>query len=159
MDLAGRYGQVLEYPLLIDVSPPPLKRFEVITVSVSHDAIQGIKDDRRVDHLEVVELSQVLHFCDPALIVTVIIVFQANGDGLEKVVDDTDHEFLVIPVQGTDEHGQEVDASMLDFAGLREDFGEDVNDLRRQLHLPFHAKWLTSSSSQCNFRICFKILV
>ena len=80
-------------------------------------------------HAVVIELAEVLDFGDAALVVAEVVLLEAEGDGFDDGVDDTDDESRVVAVEGAEEDGQEVDVAVLDFAGLGKDLVKDGDDL------------------------------
>lgn len=97
----------------------------------SNYAIQGVKDHRRVNHLVVVELSEVLDFSDSLLIELEIVLLQTQRDLLEDVVHNADDEILVISIKGTDEDREKVDVAIFDLHRFAEDALQNIDHLSR----------------------------
>ena len=84
-----------------------------------------------LDHAIVVQLRQILDFCQPTLVKLEVILLQAEVDGLDHIVDDPNDEFRVVAVKRAQEYGQQVYIAVLDLPWPREDFFEDRNHLQR----------------------------
>ncbi len=60
--------------------------------------IESIKDNGRVHHLVIVELSKVLDFRYASLFELKVILLEAKGNEFKQVIDDANHEILMITV-------------------------------------------------------------
>lgn len=67
-----------------------------------NNPVQGIENNRRVDHFVVIQLSKVLDFSDALLVELEVVLLKTQCDLLEDVVDDTNNELLVISVESAD---------------------------------------------------------
>lgn len=110
-------------------------------MSKGDNAIQGIKNHRRVNHLVVVKLSKIFDLCNALLIEFEIIDFQAKSDGLQNIVHHTNNELLMIAVQSTSEDSQQVNIAVLYFVRSAEHSFKDVDDLVTCQHVSSHRVW------------------
>lgn len=85
-------------------------------------AIECVEDHTRVDHLIIVELSEILDLSDASLIESEVVLLKAKCDILKHIVDNCDRELLMVAIQSAQKHSKQVDVAELDFAGLTEDF-------------------------------------
>lgn len=98
-------------------------------MSKCNNAVQRIKDHRRVNHLVVVKLSKIFDLCNALLIEFEIIQFQPKSDRLQNIVDHTNNKFLVVAVQRTSEDGQQVDIAILHLMRFAEHSLKDIDNL------------------------------
>ncbi len=99
-------------------------------MSECHDLVHSVEDDRVLQHPIIVELAQIFNFCDASLVELEIILFQTKVDRLNNIVDDRHGKIWVVAIYGTQEDGEDVDAAVLNFAGLRKHLGENRHNLR-----------------------------
>ena len=85
------------------------------------NSVQGIEDDTRVNHLVVIELSEILDLSNTSLIEPKVVLLKPKCDIFEHVVDDPDRELLMVSVQSTQKYSKQVDIAELDFPRLAED--------------------------------------
>ena len=85
------------------------------------NSVQGIEDDTRVNHLVVIELSEILDLSNTSLIKPKVVLLKPKCDIFEHVVDDPDRELLMVSVQSTQKYSKQVDITKLDFPRLAED--------------------------------------
>jgi hypothetical protein len=71
-----------------------------------HDAIHGIKNHRMIKHAEVVQFAEVFDLCNPSLVELEIILFQAEDNVFQNVVNDCNDKILVVSIQGARENGK-----------------------------------------------------
>lgn len=64
-----------------------------------HDLVHHFEDDDMLDESVVVDLSKILDFRNPPLIVLEVVLFQPNIDGLDKVVNDTNDKICAVSVE------------------------------------------------------------
>jgi hypothetical protein len=100
------------------------------TVAECHDLVHGIKDHGVFQHPVVVELSKVLDLSNPALIELKVVLFETKGDRLNYGVDHANDEVSVVPVNGAQQDGEEMDVAIFDLSRFRKDLVEDRNYLR-----------------------------
>ena len=98
-------------------------------MTIRDDPIQGIKYHRRIDHLVVVQLSQILDLCDAFLVELELILLESQSDILQNIVHDANNKVLVISVQSADEDCQKVNVAVSDLDWLAEDAFQDLNNL------------------------------
>ena len=98
-------------------------------MSERDNAVKRVKDDGRINHLVVVQLSKIFDFGNTALVEFKVILLQTKSDCLEKVVNDQDYKVLVIAVKGPSQDRKEMDITILDFPGLRENLLKYTDDL------------------------------
>ncbi len=94
-----------------------------------HDLVHGIKDDGMLEHSVVVELPKVLDFGDTALIELEVILLEAECDGLNHGVDDSNDKVRVVPVDGAQQNREEVDVAIFNLSGLGENLVKDGDNL------------------------------
>lgn len=97
------------------------------------NAVQGIKDHWRIDHLVVVQLSKVLDLRNTSLVELEIILLQAKGNPFENIINNLDDEVLMVAVQSTGEDSQKMDVTVFNLARLAEYPLEDFDNLDGQL--------------------------
>jgi hypothetical protein len=85
-------------------------------VAKCHNAVQSIKYDSRVYHFVVVKLPKVFSFRNPTLIELEVVLFETERDLFEYIVDDTNSEVLVVPVEPCKKDGKQMNIAELDFA-------------------------------------------
>ena len=102
-----------------------------LTMTKGNNAIQGVKDHRRVNHLVVVELSEILDFGNSLLVKLEVVLLQTQRDLLEDVVHNANDKVLVIPVKGTDEDREKVDVAIFNLYRLAEDAFQNIDHLSR----------------------------
>lgn len=98
-----------------------------------HDLVHYIKDHRVFQHSVVVEFSQVLDLGNSALVELEIILFEAEGNGLNHRVDNTDDKASVVPVDGAQQDSEKVDIAVFDLSRLREDLVQNCDNLRKSV--------------------------
>lgn len=103
-----------------------------------NNAIQGIKNHWRVNHLIVVKLSKIFDLCNAFLVELEIIEFQAKGDGLQDIVHHTNNELLVIAVQSTGEDSQQVNIAVLYFVRSAKYSFKDIDNLVKCQYFSSH---------------------
>ena len=89
-----------------------------LTVSERNKAVKSIKNDGRINHLVIVQLSEIFDLCDAPLIEFEVILLEAECNLLEKVVDDHNYKVLMIAVQGPDQNRKEMYITILDLSRL-----------------------------------------
>lgn len=67
-------------------------------MSESDNAVQSVKYHWRVDHLVVVQLSQIFYLGNAALVKLEVILFQTQVDLVKDIVNDHDDKVLVVAV-------------------------------------------------------------
>ena len=65
------------------------------------DAVKGVKDDARVNHLVIVQLSKILDLSSASLVEPKVVLLKAKSDILENVVDDSDGKVLMVSVKSS----------------------------------------------------------
>lgn len=93
------------------------------------DAVQRIKDHRRINHLVVVELSKVLDFRDTFLVELEVVLLQSQRNLFKDIVHNADDEILVIPIQSAHQDCKQVDIAVFHFDGLAEHALQDADNL------------------------------
>jgi hypothetical protein len=84
----------------------------------SHDPIHDIENHGMIHHPVVVQFTKILYLGDTALIVLEFVLFQANNDRFEHVIDHSDDKVLMVSIQCTYQDGQKVDIAKLDLPGF-----------------------------------------
>lgn len=102
------------------------------TVAEGDNPIKCVKDDWRINHLVVVQLAEEFDLRDTSLVELEVVVFETQRDSLEDVVDDTDHEILVVSVQSTNQDGKQMNVAVLDLDWLAEHAFQNTNHLSEQ---------------------------
>ena len=85
-------------------------------MSKCHDLIHGVEDNGVFKHSIIVKLSQILNFRNAPLVELEVILFQAEADGFDDVVDHRDGEVRVIAVYSAEEYRENMDAAVLNLA-------------------------------------------
>lgn len=98
-------------------------------MTISDDPIQGIKYHRRIDHLVVVQLSQILDLSNALLVELEFILLKSQSDILQDIVHDADDKVLVISIQSADEDCQKVDVAVSDLDWFTEDAFQNIDNL------------------------------
>ena len=124
-------------PSTMSVNKQDQQRSDIdqLTIAKRDNPIQRVEDDRRVDHLVIVQLSKVLDFSDALLVELELILLESKGDSLEDVVHDPNHEILVVPVESADKNCEEVDIAVFDLDRLRKHTLQDINHLWQQVSI------------------------
>jgi hypothetical protein len=64
-----------------------------------HNAIQGIKYDRMLNHAVIVELPKILNLCNSPLIIFEVILLETQDNVFQDIVNNCSDEVLVVTVQ------------------------------------------------------------
>jgi hypothetical protein len=100
-------------------------------VTEGHDLVHDIEDHGMLEHSVVVQLAQVLDFGNTALVEFEVVLLKTKRDGLDYGVDDADHEIGMVPVDGAQQDGKQMDVAKLDFSRLREDLVKNRDNLSK----------------------------
>ena len=95
----------------------------------SDNSIESVENYRRIDHLIIIELTQIAHLRNSSLVVPKIIMFQPHGNVLQNFIDNTDDKLLVVAVKGARKNSEEIDIVMLDLPRLCEYFRQNISNL------------------------------
>ena len=71
-------------------------------MTISYNPIQGIEYHRRIDHLVVVQLSQILDLSNALLVELELILLKPQSDVFQDIVHDADDKVLMISIQSAD---------------------------------------------------------
>jgi hypothetical protein len=83
-----------------------------------------------LQHSIVVELAEIFDLSNTALQEAEVVLLKPEANGLNDIVDNADHEFGMVTVDGTQQDGQEMNAAILDLSGFGEHLLEYSNNLR-----------------------------
>lgn len=108
---------------------PKNYRLGELTMAECNNPVQCVEYYRRVDHLVVVQLPEVLDFGNALLVELELVLLEAQRNLLENVVYNSNHKVLVVSIERTDEDGQKVDIAVFDLNRLAETAFENPNHL------------------------------
>ena len=74
-----------------------------------------------IKHAEVVKFAKVLDFSNSSLVEFEVILLQTENNVFQNIVNDCDDKVLMITIQSSCKNGKQVDVSILNLSGFRED--------------------------------------